>query len=67
MLIETKVTEDTPVKKVHGVDPTEAIDTEIAKNSQEKRSASGGSGGTGGAHAETSNDGDQEEQRRCDF
>jgi hypothetical protein len=60
------VTEDTPIKKVHDTDPAVAIDTEIAKIYQEKRSASGGSGDTGGARSKTSNDGDQEEIR-CDF
>jgi hypothetical protein len=54
VLTETKVTKDTPVKKVGGTDPAEAIDDEIAKISQEKGSASS-------ARGETSNDGNHEE------
>jgi hypothetical protein len=56
-----KVTEDTPVKKIHGADPAEVIDIAITQISQEKRFASGEFGGVGGTHGETSNDSDREE------
>jgi hypothetical protein len=55
------VIKDVAVETVHGADPVETIDAEVARITKEKWYVSGGSGGTGGVRSKTFNDGDQEE------